>query len=223
MKQKTLSWLLTVTFFIMCITWEGKKLYPSVFASCYIQWSSSVLSAILLSIGMYFSMQAVFAQPEDRKKAGCTCLGFVSLFTLITGFYGVATPMLIHTSNSVASLSSNNTVPKLVQKLYAPESAGNRPAIARAIYMLCGVTVPYQAENGSFIVYKPTSKDNESWTEIQKVQIQAKQFKEHLDWQIKQLAYLTSLYIGCFSMSFLIGILTLIYKKRDSETTHQTG
>ncbi|MCX7002147.1 MAG: hypothetical protein NTV22_02605 [bacterium] len=207
--------MLVFTWLVLLVPWQGKKLFPVIFGTPYVQYSSVVVSAIFVSIGMFFSMRAFFCRAEEKRQTGLTCLGFVTLFALVIGLYGVAMPNIIRMCNSLENISSIDALTTLIQKLHEPGSEAKRPNIARAIYVMYGVASPYETTDGSYTVYKPTSKDEESWIQSHKNQTKIKHYKEYFDGLSKQLICFTSLYIGCFFTTFFIGTLTLIYKKRD--------
>lgn len=108
-------------------------------------------------------------------------------------------------------------MPQLIRKLQDAKTEEKRKTIAKVIYIFSGVSVSYQSEESTYIIYQPTEKDNESWRERQQTEEKIKETKAIMDWQISQLRYITTLYIGSFFITFFVGILILIYKKKKSE------
>lgn len=217
MKPKHLSLVFVATFLIWFLPWQAKKFYPSVFGSSYVQWGSVIISAPLLSLGMFFSIHALFSNPDKRRDSGWTCIAFIALFSLIVGFYCLVVPLYSRASDSIDTLSSGTLMPQLIRKLQDAKTEEKRKTIAKVIYIFSGVSVSYQSEESTYIIYQPTEKDNESWRERQQTEEKIKETKAIMDWQISQLRYITTLYIGSFFITFFVGILILIYKKKKSE------
>jgi len=218
MKPKTLTGLLVITFLIWFIPMEGKKLFPEQLGSSYIQWGSALISALLLPCGIFLSFYYFTTFSEHKKETGWTCLGFVTLFSATLAMYGVFTPMMIQMRNATDLLSSKDSVPLLVKKIYSEDTPEKKRAImASLIYMTSGVTVPYKTEDGSYMTYRPSVKDEQNWIEAQEGERKVKQTEEILDWQLKQMPFLTSLYVSSFFLTFVVGISVLVCKNTKSE------
>jgi hypothetical protein len=219
MKTKHLGWLLVATYLVWFIPWQAKQLSPAIFGTSYIlQWGSSVVSALLLSLGLFLSIRALhLCSPEKRRDAGWICIGFTTLFCLVMGSFGVGGPMFARTSCLLNELSANDAMLRLMPKLQEAKTEKHRQKIARGIYVFTGVAVPYQTDSGTYITYSPTQKDSDSWTQNQTLEVKRKETQELVDWQLKQWPWLTSLYIGSFFATFVIGSLILIYKKKGCE------
>lgn len=220
MKSKHLGWLLVATFLVWFIPWQAKQLFPAVFGASYIQWASAIVSAPLLSIGLFLSVHALYTHPKERRDSGWACIGFTTLFCIILGFYGLAGPMLSRLSHSVDTLSMHDSMPRLMSKIQEAKTEKHRQTIAKAIYIFNGVTVPYQTDSGTYIIYSPTVEDTNSWTQTQALESKRKETKGLLEWQLKQLPWLTSLYIGSFFLTFFVGSLILIYRNNKCEPSH---
>lgn len=217
MKPKYLGWLLAATFLIWFTPWQAKQFFPSVFGSSYIQWASCIVSAPLLSIGLFLSVRALYTYPVERRDSGWVCVGFTTLFCLILGFYGLAGPMLSRLNHSVDMLNMADSMPRLMSKMLEAKTEKHRQNIAKVIYGSSGVTIPYQTDSGIYIIYSPTQEDTNNWTQTQAFELKRKETKALLEWQLKQLPWLTSLYIGSFFLTFSVGSLILIQRKTKSE------
>jgi len=196
----------------------AKKLFPEQLGSSYIQWGSALISALLLPCGIFLSFYYFTTLSEHKKETGWTCLGFVTLFSATLAMYGIATPLMIQMRDSVDLHSSKDSIPLLMKKIYSENTPEKkRPIMASLIYMSSGIAVPYKREDGSYITYKPSLKDEQGWVESRVSERKVEQTKEILDWQLKQLPFLTSLYIGSFFFTFVVGIFVLVYKNTKSE------
>jgi len=115
-------------------------------------------------------------------------------------------------------LASKDTIPLMGKKIYSENTPEKkRPIMASLIYMSAGVAVPYKIEDGSYMTYRPTLKDEQSWIETQEGEGNIKQTGDILDWQLKQLPFLTSLYIGPFFLTIVVGISVLFHENKKSE------
>jgi len=214
MKPRHLNWLLIATALMCFIPWEAKQHYPGIFGSPYIQWVSSVISAILLSVGMFLSIRCFFSFPEQRRKTVWTCMGFIFLFTLILGILGLTGSMLSLVNSSVDTLSVKDSVPVLMQELQNASSEDARKVIAKTIYIFSGFSLPYQMDDGSYTTYKPTESDINDWVQTKEVIAMRGEIQRMLNSQIKQLSWLISLYLCSFCLTFFVGFLTLTYKMK---------
>ena len=204
MKLKTSNWILWVASLSLIIPLEGKKYFPEILGSSYIQWGSAFLTALLIPIGMFLSIVTLVTCSDQKRAFGCNCLGFVILFSLIIGGFSVVTPIMIRVDNSLDIIGSRDALPKLLSKLQTIEDAEKRQVIAGGIYVLFGVAVPYKTEDGSYTVYHPTARDEERWAKSKENEVVFKETKGLLNSQLKQLPYLSSLYISSFFLTFLL-------------------
>lgn len=217
MKPKHLCWLFVATLLIWFLPWQAKKIYPSIFGSAYVQWGSVIISAPLLALGMFLSIHALFSNPDKRRVSGWTCIAFIALFSHVIGYYCIIVPLYSRASDSIDTLSDITLMPQLIRKLHEEKTEEKRKIFAKCIYLFSGVSVPYQSEESTYIIYQPTEKDNESWMKRQQTEEKIKDTKAIMNWQISQLRYITTLYIGSFFITFFVGILILIYKNKKSE------
>ncbi len=212
MKTIHLNLLLAGTCLAWFIPWQGKQWYPTVFGSSYIQWTSAIITALLLSLGMFLSIRTLFSHPKQRRSTGWICVGFVIIFSINLGLHGLISPMVVRV-NSLLADSSANIMLMLMQNLQEAETEKSRQRYAQAIYTFSGFAMPYQTEDNGYVVYQPTEKDKELWARNQVSDNNITETKEMLDWQLKQLPYIASLYIGSFFIMFTVGILTFTYQK----------
>jgi hypothetical protein len=217
--NKKLDWLFGLTALILFSSTEGRTFFPSIFSKPYIPWLLTGLTAVLLSIGLFLSAYSLFSGKSERM-IGWTCLGFVTLFSIILESYIVITPMMIHLSDASSSLSTSNPelLKKLLTQLYSGETntEGKRQNLSKVIYVFYGVMIPYLRDDGSYISYQPTEKDREDWNKTQTTAAQLANTKEMISWQLKQLPYIASAYIGFFLLTFWMGILWVMHRRTGS-------
>lgn len=213
MKTKHLNWLLIAAFLVCYIPWQGKRLAPALFGSIYIQWPATGLTALLLPLGFLLSGHALVTRPAERRKTGWICIGFLFLFCCVLGISSLAGPMMDRVSRSFAAFSSQEALPRLMNKLETAPTEEKKQFIAQAIYIICGAAVPYRKDDGVFIVYQPTEKDKISWLESQDINTKLQDSRKLLDWQATQLLYITAAYITSFFLICLGSILVLIYRR----------
>jgi hypothetical protein len=213
MRTSKLNWLLAATWAVWFIPWQAKSFFPAVFGSSYFNLASVAATSVILSIGLFISLRSFFTHSERRKETCWTSIGFVTLFAVIIGYNAVASPMLIRVANAIDTLTTDDAMPSLLQKLQVPGPSNKRADIAKAIYHFYGVTVPYQNETGGYVIYEPDEKDKGSWAQTQSTKKKLSETKKILNVQLKQLPLITSFYIFCFFITFFIGIVFLTYKK----------
>jgi len=216
MKTKMLKWLLVITFLVWFLTWQGKRLYPALFGGYILQWSVVAMTAILIPLGMFFSVQALFRNRSSRRDAGWTCIGFVAFFSFIVAFHVSITPMLVRIANTMDSFSSSDDLilAKVLKGLYSENKSAERLKRAQLVYHISGVSMPYQLEDGSYTTFNPVKKDIDAWEETQAIHKKSMEIRDMVDWQLRQLPDISGGYIGAFFLVFLIGILFSMYSRR---------
>jgi len=127
--------------------------------------------------------------------------------------------MLKNATESVDSLKSIDVVPGLLKNLYATDSSKNRQQFAKVIYLSCGVATPYQREDGSYILYEPSEEIKQRWIEFHTNEQSLAETNKILKWQLKQMAFLNAVFLGSFFLVFVLGVLILMYGKKDESQT----
>lgn len=218
MKTKSLLWLLIVTFFILILSEQGKIISPFIFGSSYVQWSFLMTLAVLFSFGLFISAYTFFSSRQSRKGSGWICLGFLIMFSTQILVLNIAGYTATRLSNSASRIFSPQDLPKFLNRvLHSPNSSiKTREKVAEATYKFYGVSIPYEAENGTYTLYQPSPKAKAVWSETQKTYKQWEATQRLLQWEIKQFYLDLSVYIGCFFLIFFVGILILLFRKNKS-------
>ena len=217
MKSKKLGWLLLATLLIFLLPLLAEKYSPETFGKAYIQWTSAVVAAPMLSIGLFLSIQTFYSRPEERNMAGWTSLGFIAFFCFVVGLYGVAGPLIARTQHVLETSDPRLHIPSLLSDMQEAETELHRKVIARSIYTLGGVAIPYQTDSGTYTVYSPTEEEVKFWTGTRELEVKKRHIINLLDSQLKQLPWLASLYVGSLFLTFALG-LPILAKKKSKQT-----
>jgi hypothetical protein len=119
MNPRLLRHLLGVTALSFFIPYLGKDVLPAVFGSAFVQWGSSVITSVLLSLGFVCSAYRFFTFRGDRKGVAWTLLGFTGLFTLILMmlcFYNGLGLLALESVDGIASMGRSTPPPELTEQ-----------------------------------------------------------------------------------------------------------
>lgn len=95
------------------------------------------------------------------------CLGFVAIFSWTIGTYSLTAPLLTRVDHLIDRLSADKSTLPLIQNLSEESSPEKRMALAQLIYIGSGIAVPYQTEDGTYVVFQPAAKDRDLWRQAQ--------------------------------------------------------
>ncbi len=216
MTPATIQRLLLAAVILLLTSSEGKKVLPSILGINYVQWGLAVISSLILPVGIFYSIRAIFIYPEQRRQSGFACLLFSAIFSLMLICYGVGSPLKMGLSHTLDDLSSEHLLPELLHGLQSSDSPEIHLKMAKSIFVCSGIQIPYRLENGAYTVYQPTKQDQDLWNGTKATNEEIATIKEQQNWEVKQMQYLMGLYAVSFFIVFLIGSLHLMYQRKSA-------
>ena len=218
MKKYKLQILFIVTYALWFIPWEFKKTLPSIFGSNYLQWSLTAIVSILIPIGSLWSLSWI----QKGRRSGYWLLLAFSVPLLISLFsYAVVSPMLMRLQIHQLSFFSKDveTISTLSNQIYEskPQDKQKNLARARILYGFYGIKPYLPSENGRLKIYSPTEKDVKRWKEMQETKQMAIQTENMIKWQLKQIPWLFSVYLGNYILIMALGLGFYSYKRNNND------
>ena len=159
LKINWLGILLLATIIIWLAPWIGKKYLPGVFNYPFIQWGCAGITALFVSVGIFFSMHSMIASRNGNKIHGLFLISFSFIFFINVMIYCVLTPLLINLNSHMDDGDMGHQLPTMINKLYNEKDALKRENIARGIYIMTGIVTPYKTKDQSYEIYHPTDSD----------------------------------------------------------------
>lgn len=98
-----------------------------------------------------------------------------------------------------------------------PEDKQKNLARARMLYGFYGIKPYLPSKNGGLKIYSPTKKDEKRWKDMQKTKQKAIQTENMIKWQLKQIPWLFTVYLGNYIFIMALGLGFYSYKIRKSE------
>ena len=218
MKKYKLHIFFIVTFALWFIPWELKKTFPSFWGSNYLQWSIAGITSLLIPIGSLWSLSWML---KGKKQGYWFLIAFsLPLFFLLFSF-AVVTPLLMRVQMHQCSLFNKDaeTISMLTNQIYESKTEDMQKNLARAriLYSIFGIKPYLPSGNGKYELYSPTEKAKKTWAEIQKAKRIAIQTDNMINWQLKQIPWLFSVYLGNYILIMALGLGIYNYKGRESE------
>jgi hypothetical protein len=79
------------------------------------------------------------------------------------------------------------------------------------------------SEKGRFKIYSPTAKDEKCWKEMQKTKQMAIQTENMIKWQLQQIPWLFSVYLGNYILIMALGLGFYSYKRNKAHKSIPLG
>lgn len=220
MKKYKLHILYLITLALWFIPRDLKTTFPALFGSNYIQWSIAYIVSLLIPIGSLYSLYWI----KKGKKGGYWFfIAFSTPLVVSLFLYAVISPLLLSLQGSQHSIFKDdaNTISILLNQIQSSKSKDRARNIARAriLYSLYGIKAYMPSDNGNLSIYSPTEDDKVRWQEMQKTKQTALATDNIINWQLKQIPWLFSIFLGNYILIMGIGLGIYSYHKRREHST----
>jgi hypothetical protein len=149
-----------------------------------------------------------------RRYGFFTIIGFsfpllVNLFIL-----GISQPTIIHTQLTFQGIDRDNfAIRTLFEAALQAESVQKRKRAAQILYQNYGIETAFVDKVETFKRYYPTQGDIDRWEKRQRDNKEISSMKEYINYQLKQLPWLFTLYIGRYAIIMTFGLAVFSFKK----------
>lgn len=200
-RPKLIQWLLGISLFFWIVPTEAKSHWPEIFGIWQIQWTAAGITAILVPLGLFLSLRALFEGKKVAAFAWCNA----ALFAFLLFAYALLASLTMMASTMLATLSDPNGLAHLTARLDTADTTTAKNQIASVIYRFHGIAIPYKDGN-TYTVYQPSEKDREQWNSTMETNRKFVATQKLIHSQFWQLLIIPSAHILGFLLVFSIGI-----------------
>jgi len=214
MKSRYTALILTVVLWVLwLVPLQGKQIAPKVFDYPAIQWSSAIVTAILIPVVVLMSLSMIFTGARRRAGFGIAVFACAPLLYNLT-MYGISGTMLARTTLVLQHEHQRDSemIAILTDRAISGDSAEKRAKWASLLYRLFGVQPIWKDAEGKLAQYHPTGSDQEKWERAVDSSRLERKSTEKIEWQLTQMPWLFGLYLGAFTVIGGGGLAWQTYK-----------
>ncbi|WNC72215.1 hypothetical protein RGQ13_19145 [Thalassotalea psychrophila] len=204
-SYKSTSKLLNVCALIFLVSYFGKQLVPEVFGTCYIQYTSYLVLAVLLPFG--FATSLISRDKKSKKTSPLFLL--LSLFMLVMPVVGNVGITLANNLPGTG-IATNNKITTQLLKMSVHEELKVRTIGAQQIYRHYGVSVEYRNDSNQFIKYIPSDDDISQYEQVKSTDDKLEETQQMLS----KVGLETMYFPLGFAVMFII-IFTLVLRREN--------
>ena len=214
MSRKFIDSLLILTLALWLIPWQGKQYFPQILGGHYVQWICSILLALMIPLGSLLTLSFMLRDSTKRRYGFFTiiCFSFPLLVNLF--ILGISQPTIIHTQLTFQGIGRDNlAIRSLFEATLRAESIQKRKRAAQILYQNYGIETAFIDEDETFKRYYPTQADVDQWEKRQLDNKEISSMQEYIHYQLKQLPWSFTLYLGTYAIIMTIGLAVFSFKK----------
>jgi hypothetical protein len=221
-REKFTLWLSFFALFFYLISTIGKQQFPVLFSIGWVGWVYRMLwgvSTIVIPLGFFFALASLFSSEVGTKaRKGAGGMGWVFLLFFCSNvFLQVLGGHFIDKVMYTLKDTPNDFVSKEIAHMATEKSVLKKEQLASSIYRNAGVAVPYELDNGLFVRFQPTAKDDQQWAKTQGLDKSSKKSLAQIKSMVDELFLSTLIEIAAFFVIFTGGILITCYSSRSKK------
>lgn len=196
MKPRHVKWMLAAACIVWVLPWEAKRLFPDGMGTWYVQWPLVLCVVMLLSLSMFFSLRDMVLCPAERRTCALVFALGILVVCVNIGMYGIMSGLLGQYNGWRYRIAVTDVFRSCLDMLPKVQTAEGRETLAKSMYGLFGIAMPYWTGDHVYVSYRPDEEAKAQWLQTQQKDARIEQTTTEVAWQIKQMTGLSLLLLS---------------------------